>query len=249
MCGRMTLTTSSIADVVDELLAEISPGDTELYRPRFNVAPSDLHWIVERQGGNRLLVPAVWGFGGSRRALINVRGETLASGTAFREAFRASRCVVVSDGFLEWSAEKTPFWYHRADGGLVLMAGLYQRVRDTCAVPSSHSPPSPSVASPSRPRFTVITTRPNGLVSQVHDRMPVVLPRDRIDDWLTGEPTDAVTRLLAPADEDLLVATPLSRRVNSVKHDDPACLAPSLDDGARDQKVKGRSSSRQTSLF
>jgi putative SOS response-associated peptidase YedK len=244
MCGRMTLTTKSIADVVDELLAEVSPADAELYRPRFNVAPSDRHWIIERKSGKRVLLPALWGYLASGRALINVRGEGLSSGKGFREAFRARRCVVVSDGFLEWNQAKTPFWYHRADGGLVLLAGLCQPASDDPGV--SSLPPTVG-ASPAR--FAVITTRPNHLVSEVHNRMPVVLERDHIDDWLTGEPSAAVTRLLAPAGEDALVATPLSRRVNSVKNDDPACLAPAADSDVRDQSAAGSPSSRQTRLF
>jgi putative SOS response-associated peptidase YedK len=243
MCGRMTLTTKSIADVVDELLAEISPADAELYRPRFNVAPSDRHWIVERKAGKRVLVPAVWGYVASGRPLINVRGEGLASGKGFRDAFRSSRCVVVSDGFLEWNQAKMPFWYHRPDGRLVLLAGLFQPASDDAGVSS------PPRAAGAPPRFTVITTRPSHLVSEVHNRMPVVLEHDRIDDWLTGEPTAAVTRLLAPADENALVATPLSRRVNSVKHDDPACLMPPDESGLRDQGASTSPPSRQTRLF
>ena len=77
----MTLTTESIADVVDELLAEISPADAALYRPRFNVAPSDLHWIVGRgDAGRRILLPAVWGYLAGSRALINVRATQCDSG-------------------------------------------------------------------------------------------------------------------------------------------------------------------------
>ena len=243
----MTLTTQSIADVVDELLAEISPSDAALYRRRFNVAPSDLHWVVGRgDSGRRVLLPAVWGFLAGPRALINVRGEALASGTTFRDAFRTSRCVVVSDGFLEWNAAKSPFWYHRADGGLLLLAGICQPARGSAVSAAPDGAPRPTDAV-SRPRFAVITTRPNQVVSQVHNRMPVVLERDRVDDWLTGAPTAATTALLAPAAEDRLLATPLSRRINSVKHDDEECLAPQIvvDHDAADDPF----SPRQKTLF
>jgi putative SOS response-associated peptidase YedK len=78
----------------------------------------------------------------------------------------------------------------------------------------------------------VLTTRPNKLITPVHDRMPVIVPATRIDDWLTGPPAAAAT-LIAPAPEDALVATPVSRRVNSVAHDDAACLAPAAPDAQR----------------
>lgn len=215
MCGRATLTDRELNDVLQELNAEVASDDAALFRPRYNIAPSDVHWIVEAgMGPRRLLLPAVWGYlvpgrqPHSTRPLINVRGEQLAARRGFRDAFESRRCLVVTDGFLEWDHQHRPFWYHRPDGGLVLLAGLYQ-------------PP----AAGSRPRFTVLTTRPNGLVAPVHDRMPVIIPREHLDDWLTGEPAQAAT-LIAPAPEAALVGTPVSRRVNAVKNDDPHCLAP-----------------------
>src|SRR5881394_129805 len=62
MCGRVTLTKSAIRDVADELDAEVAVEDEALYRPRYNVAPSDLHWILEPSGDRRVLVPAAWGY-------------------------------------------------------------------------------------------------------------------------------------------------------------------------------------------
>jgi putative SOS response-associated peptidase YedK len=231
MCGRMTLTTSDIADVAADLAAEIDTEDAARYRVRFNVAPSDTHWIVDARGGRRVLHPAIWGYlvaGPTKPVpLINVRGEQLATGRGFRAAFAGRRCVVVSDGFLEWTkAGREPFWFHRAEGDLVLLAGLTQDATEAPPPPSQ----LPSVSSPSAlplrpPRFTVITTRPNALVAGVHNRMPVVLTPDAVETWLTAPPATAAA-LLAPAPDDALIATPVSKRINSVKNDDAACLAP-----------------------
>jgi putative SOS response-associated peptidase YedK len=207
----MTLTRSGIAEVVEELDAEISPDDAALYRGRYNVAPSDLHWILEYGADRRVLRPAFWGYRAAGRPLINVRGEQLIAGSGFKEAFRSRRCLVVTDGFYEWTPQKAPVWYHRGDGGLLLLAGLYQTA--DALVAAAH------------PRFTVLTTRANNLVSRVHSRMPVVLSADHVDDWLTVAPAEAAA-FIVPASDDALVATPVSKRVNSVRHDDPACLAP-----------------------
>jgi putative SOS response-associated peptidase YedK len=85
----------------------------------------------------------------------------------------------VVDGFYEWNAGHEPTWFHRADGGLIVLGGLYQTV--------------PGAA----PRFTILTTRPNRLVAAVHDRMPLMVPQARIDDWLTDE-APRVVDLIGP---------------------------------------------------
>ena len=79
----------------------------------------------------------------------------------------------------------------------------------------------------------MLTTRPNKLVAAVHDRMPVILPVGQVDDWLTAPPDKAAT-LIRPAPEETLIVTPVSKRVNSVKNDDPACLAPAGPEAQRE---------------
>jgi len=215
MCARVTLTTDDIEEIAGVLDAELSPEDARLYKRRYNVAPSDTHWILEYGADKRVLVPAKWGYvpssqsGRARKPVINVRGEQVGSGHGFREAFASRRCAVVTDGFFEWDARRAPYWYHRADGGLVLLAGLFQGAAET----------------ERDPRFTVLTTRPNKLIAAVHDRMPVIVPAGHIDEWLTAPPAQAAA-LIRPAPEDALIAMPVSKRVNSVRNDDAACLAP-----------------------
>jgi putative SOS response-associated peptidase YedK len=208
----MTFGRDDLSAVADELGAALDDAYLAAPpKPRFNVAPSDRHpvLLLRRAPGakTRTLVPATWGLPaeGQRPALINARAETAAFRPTFRDAFAHRRCVVVTDGFYEWrreGAHKQPFWFHRADDGLLLFAGLFEE----------------------RPaRFTVLTTEANALVATIHDRMPAVLPTSReVDAWLDRPDRS----LLRPAPEGLLVATPVSSRVNSVKHDDRACLAP-----------------------
>ncbi len=209
MCARTTLTRKHLREIAEELDAELSDEDERLYRPRYNAAPSETLWLLRAGADRRVITPAVWGYLAGGRSLINVRGEQVGSGRGFREAFATRRCGVVCDGFFEWNRRHEPTWFHRADGGLVLLGGLYQ---------NTAAPGGP-------PRFTILTTRPNGLVAAVHDRMPLVVPPERIDDWLADEPARVVS-LVVPAAEAALVATPVSTRVNSVRNDDPACLAP-----------------------
>ena len=209
MCARFTLRKKELKDVADALDAEYGPDDEPLYRPRYNVAPTDLAWIVEYGADRRVVRPATWNYlvsGG--RPLINLRGENVGSGGAYRDAFGSRRCAVVTDAFYEWPGKGlAPFLFHRTDDGLVLLGGLFQRPKGA----DVHA------------RFTVLTTRPNATIAKVHDRMPVILPTERLDDWLTSEPAEAAT-LIGPAPEDALVATAVSKHVNSMRNDDPACV-------------------------
>jgi putative SOS response-associated peptidase YedK len=220
MCGRFTLTVVDARTLATALGATMGTDIAASYRPRYNVAPSDLHPILRAP---RELVVARWGLvnhwqSGVRpaRSPINARSETAHSSRAFRSAFERRRCVVPADGFFEWTGPKSarrPIWFHRRDGGLLHLAGLYE----------SWSPPGAA-----RERtFAVLTTAANDVVAKVHDRMPVILPADQIDRWLDDErPGREVMDLLGPAPSDALVAREVSSRVSAVKNDDPACLEP-----------------------
>jgi len=209
VCARYSLTKRRLEDVAEILDAEFSRVDEALYRPRFNVAPTDQAWIVESGATRRVVRPAAWSYRtAAGRPLVNMRGERAHSGSGLPDAGGAKRCAVIADGFYEWPGRGlAPFWFHRADGGLVLLAGLCQK------------PPGPDVLA----RFTILTTEPNHLIAKVHDRMPAILSIDRLDEWLTAAPLVAA-RLIGPAPEEVLVATPVSKHVNSVKHDDPRCI-------------------------
>ena len=131
-----------------------------------------------------------------------------------------------ADGFFEWLGAKEarrPVWFHAPDGGLILFAGLYE---------SWQNPQDQQW----RRSFTILTTSANGTVAPVHDRMPVILPPDRLDDWLHIPAQDpaayakSLRPLLAAAPEDALIATEVSRRVNAVANDDEACLTPATNE-------------------
>ena len=224
MCGRFTLTYREEQQLADELGVDVSEIRGASYRPRWNVAPTDPHLIVRMKYEDREALPAKWGLVNTwakdaKRAAkqINARAESIATNSAFRDAFAKRRCVVPADGFFEWiGAGKTrqPIWFHRPDGKLLLLAGLYESW--------------PVTPDNWQRTFTIITTTPNDVVSPVHDRMPVILSGDEVDYWLDPreEDTESLKALLAPAPEDVLVRLSVSQRVNSVKNDDPSCLAP-----------------------
>lgn len=224
MCGRFTLTYREKQRLAEECGVNVEEISDAGYKPRWNIAPTDPHWIVRMQYEEREILPAKWGLVNAwakdaKRAAkqINARAETIATNSAYREAFAKRRCVVPADGFYEWTgagSSRQPIWFHRPDGKLILFAGLYESW--------------PATTDSWQRTFTIITTTPNAVTSPIHDRMPVILDGDAVDYWLDPreEDTDSLKALLAPAPDDLLVKLSVSQRVNSVKNDDPSCLEP-----------------------
>ena len=222
MCGRFTITRRD----GNSLAAELGvPADSFAdYRPRYNVAPTQKHFIVRIKYENREVIPATWGLvrSGSKDAsmaakCINARSETIEARSAFRDAFHKRRCVVPADGFFEWTGPKTarqPTWFHREDSGLLLFAGLYEAWQKEAGVWET--------------TFTILTTTANTLLASYHDRMPVILADREADDWMDprAPAPRALKRFLVPAPADLLIATPVSPEVNNVDNDSPDLLAP-----------------------
>ena len=220
MCGRFTITRRD-GNVLAAELGVASDSFVD-YRPRYNVAPTQTHYVVRIKFENREVLPARWGLVNSwadnsaqASKNINARSETVDNRRAFREAFFERRCVVPADGFFEWTGPKTarqPTWFHRYDNNLLLFAGLYEAWQ-----PSPHSWET---------TFTILTTDANSMLRNYHDRMPVILADRDADDWMDPRAPDplALKRLLIPAPADLLVATPVSPDVNNVDNDSPDLL-------------------------
>jgi putative SOS response-associated peptidase YedK len=219
MCGRFALIVdaSVLADVFD-----VDPPRQLV--PRFNIAPTQTIPIIRSTSqGSRECAMVRWGLVpswakdetiGSR--MINARGETVAEKPSFRSAVTTRRCLVPADGFFEWvrTAEgKQPHFIHFVDRRTFAFAGLWERWRkggsgqlETC---------------------TIITTRPNELVSRLHDRMPVIVPPERHDEWLKPAPLvpQRLQDLLAPHPHGDMEAYPVSTHVNNPRNEGPECIA------------------------
>jgi putative SOS response-associated peptidase YedK len=161
--------------------------------------------------------------------MINARAEGLTERPAFREAFAKRRCLVTADGFYEWQAKgkaRQPFAVAMADGAPMPLAGLWEGWRA----------PDGGVLR----TCTIITTTANPRLAALHERMPVILPREAWDAWLGEDPADeaALLALLRPFPAEALRVWPVSSRVGRVSEDDPGLLArdplavvpPELDD-------------------
>src|SRR6185503_18982355 len=153
--------------------AEVPAGFDELYRGSELISPSEPAWILtagtgtpdSNSGARRRLVLGRFGFThpGRKGLLLNARSETVHRLPAFRDALVRRRCLIPVDGFYEWTGERgrrRPVCFHRPDGGVLLLLGLYQEEDPRTG---EH-----------RTGFTVLTTTPNEVVARLHDRMPVM---------------------------------------------------------------------------
>jgi len=204
MCGRYKVSTPG-----DELWETFDihgeiPFD---FRPRYNVAPTDRiavmrkpHELEFMRWGIKIPNPKAIG--------INVRVESL-NAPFYRDSINGRRCLVLADGYYEWKliadGKKQPYLIKRADGRPFAFAGFWDRV---------------TVKGADVEAATILTTKPVGIAAEAHDRMPVILPSNRLAQWL--DPAARYRDLLVP-DTDDLELVPVSSLVNSVKNDVPEC--------------------------
>jgi putative SOS response-associated peptidase YedK len=221
MCGRFTQQrpTSELAEIFDaENLANDEGG-------HFNVAPTDEASIVVQRDGRRAITRYRWGLVPHwaedhriRSRTFNARAETVAEMPAFRDSFRHRRCLVPVDSFYEWRREgervRQPYRIVRTDGAPLVLAGLWAGRRDDEGIV--------------RRTFTIVTTRANATIADLHDRMPVVLPPDTWATWLGADGADIgeLHGLLVPSDELPLAIYPVVRLVNNVRNDGRELIAP-----------------------
>ncbi|MFG0216455.1 SOS response-associated peptidase [Brevibacillus porteri] len=218
MCGRFTLVTNQELWNA-RFQIEVTPFEIQ---PRYNIAPGQLiPAIISDQGKRRIgqlkwgLVPAWAQDEKSGYKMINARSETLTEKPAFRRLFERKRCIIPADGFFEWmklGKAKQPMRIMMKSGELFAFAGLF----DTWASPIGDKLHT----------CTIITTKPNDVVADIHDRMPVILRQEDEGIWLDREKfdSDLLQSLLVPYDSDMMRAYPVSTMVGSPKNDLPQCI-------------------------
>ncbi|WP_418059600.1 SOS response-associated peptidase [Pimelobacter simplex] len=246
MCGRYA-SSRSPEDLVEEFEV-LDPRLEQAIPPSWNVAPTDpVYAVLERLAKDgseepvRQLRALRWGLVpswakdasiGSR--MINARMETVAEKPAFRKAFAARRCILPADGYFEWyetqhssttakgktrRSAKQPFFITPGDGSVLGMAGLYEIWRD------------PAKPEDAEDRFrwtcTVLTTEATDDLGRIHDRMPLIVARERRHEWLDPRtPAGELPALLRPAQQTGLTAYPVGTAVGNVANNGPELVQP-----------------------
>lgn len=216
MCGRYSLGKDK-KDLEERFQAEMLAE----FNPRYNIAPTQLVPVITSQSPKGFSF-FYWGitpdFGKNKpvsQKLINAKAETVDQKISFKSSFKSRRCIIPADGFYEWKRlgkkTKIPYRFALADQGLFSFAGIWEEY-ETLNGDVQHT-------------FLVLTTSPNSLVSEVHDRMPVILNREDEKKWLDNYSSpEELKSLLKPYDEDKMISFTVSPSVNSVQNDYPSLL-------------------------
>jgi putative SOS response-associated peptidase YedK len=239
MCGRYVIVSSP-----ESVRALFGYDEQPNFPPRYNIAPTQPVPIVRLVGaqapgaqapgaqapgaqapeGRRSFGLVRWGLipawvkdprGFS--LLINARGESVLDKPAFQNAMRRRRCLFPADGFYEWQRagrDKRPFFVRPKQGAPIALAGLWE----TWMGPNGEELDTAAI----------VTTRANRTLAPLHERMPVVVPRDAFDFWLDCVRVDGETAaaLIAPAPEEALEAYEVSPAVNHAGNDSADLVVP-----------------------
>ncbi|MEM9042639.1 MAG: SOS response-associated peptidase [Actinomycetota bacterium] len=236
MCGRF-VSTNQPDQIAEYFGADVA---TDTLGENFNVAPThDVYGVRERPTGERTVEAFHWGLVPSwakdrkiASRMINARSETLAEKNAFKGLLKKKRLLIPMDGFYEWKPgspdgpltakgkpAKQPMFIRRTDGEPLAVAGLWTSWKD----PELDDDDDRWLHS-----ATVITTAANSVMSDVHDRMPVVIPESRWSEWLdpANDDIESLSSLFVPREDIALVLTPVSTEVNNVRNNRPDLIDP-----------------------
>lgn len=222
MCGRIASNISGVEQILQYFGLERL---AVTYQPRYNIAPGQqVFAIIQNRHGKRYATYLRWGLLPSwakdpqlSYKMINARAETADQKPTYRNALRLRRCLIPATGFYEWcqvDALKTPYFIRLLSSAPMALAGLWEEWQ---------APKGETIRS-----FTVLTTAANHLVSSIHNRMPVVIPKCSINTWLDHSNYDLpqLMNMMQPYPAEDMEAYPVSTIVNSPINDRPECIRP-----------------------
>lgn len=227
MCGRAYHTYTDEELALRYLHERAKRHPLATLKPNYNLSPTHLSPIVRVEKGERVIKEYRWGLvpgwakdlkSASKYSLINARGEEIAEKRTYAGPYKNRRCIVPLSGFVEWKREgdsKRPFAIYLKDQSIMSVAGIWEEWTSRDDGEIIHS-------------FAVITTGANDFMSNIHDRMPVILTREDEDEWLDpgNRDTAQLGKLLKPCPNSWLKTHEISTRVNSPKNNYSELLEP-----------------------
>ncbi len=192
MCGRYNFSVEESAEL-REIVRQIEARNTKADWHTGEIFPTNQAPVLLWEQGDKASELLGWGFPGFKGngTIINARAETAGERPMFRESLKERRCVVPSSGFYEWDASKQKYLFRLPNEDTLYMAGLWREFDG-------------------QRRFCIVTTAANSSISDVHSRMPVVLPKSRTEDWLgSNSAAEEILHTIPP----LLVKYPVSAQM------------------------------------
>lgn len=217
MCGRFSLY------IEPEVLEEYYGAHFEekATYPEYNVAPAAIMPVITNED-THLFQMIKWGIKPvwykNKTGLINIRAETLKEKHTFKKMFEGKRCIIPSTGFYEWkvteAGKKIPYHIKVKDEKVFSFAGLWDDIKDEKTGEVIRG-------------FSIITTETNDLLKDIHNRMPVILPKDKEELWLnTDEPLNTIAGLMTPYDPNQMEAYAISDKINRPTNNNAEILNP-----------------------
>ncbi|MBT2639533.1 MULTISPECIES: SOS response-associated peptidase [unclassified Bacillus (in: firmicutes)] len=218
MCGRF-----SLFEDIGSLKEQFQFDFADDIDARYNIAPGQDIMTVIDSGEGRIGTKMRWGlipFWADDEKIgyrmINARAETVDEKASFKHALKQRRCLILTDGFYEWKKDgkqKQPYRFGMKNKKPFALAGLWEHWNKG----------GKNITS-----CTIITTSPNEVTEKIHDRMPVILPEDKLDMWLDHSfgQAEKLKKLLIPYDGDFMESYPVSTAINSARNEGKELIAP-----------------------
>lgn len=213
MCGRYTFF-NNIDSLQHSLNIDVIDSNIIDHQASYNISPTQNAPVVFQDNNNRILKNMRWGLIPSwakdnsfASKLINARAETIADKPSFKNLITTNRCVVLANGYYEWvnvDNKKQPYFIYSGENTMISMAGLWTEWKDVIS-------------------FTIITKQSETSISHLHHRMPLMLPKEKIDSYL--DKNNAFDDFII-FDDMKLKYHQVSRLVNSPKNNNASCINP-----------------------
>lgn len=170
MCGRYFISD----DTAREIEKTIRMVDERLKKDRRtgDIHPSEIASVISYKSGSITAEDKKWGFPGFDfgKVIFNARSESALEKKMFRESVMTRRLIIPASGFYEWNRkkEKVTFTSALKEQPILFMAGFYNRFEDGDC-------------------FVILITGANGSMADVHERMPLLLKHQELEEWLRDD--------------------------------------------------------------
>lgn len=222
MCGRFAQFSKGTREQFEVIINDLPEG----LPFRYNIPPTTKVKTIIEEDQRRLLLMR-WGLKTEwtknlKYNIYLVRADTIRNKPGYHKMLQHSRCIVPVEGFYEWKESETgdePYYIYPATDYPFAIAGLWANYRNE-AGEEIYS-------------CSLISTEPNSLMTNIKDRMPVLLEKKYWNEWLAKDNTDHEKLLarLVPYPDELMQYHPVSKAVNSARNESPKLIEKIVNSG------------------
>ena len=171
MCSRYYVD----PDMMEEIIKVVQKIEQRVHPTRKDIRPTDVAPVIGQSEYGLELSMCRWGYPLSKgkNLVINARVENVMDKPSFQNGILYHRLLIPAKGFYEWNALKEKSTFSRSDSSVLYMAGFCDWFEN-------------------ERRFVILTTAANDSMKKIHDRMPLILEREKIADWFDNSKMSAL---------------------------------------------------------